>query len=113
MGNNETTPLLPDSLLGRFTKPSESRISETTSRDVMFTGPPYGCAIITDGATSGVRPTFIYRQQQLRVFKSTEYAFGSFRVKSTNVMEIKKLLYLINIFIMYQQIIVYIKLYRY
>ena len=95
MGNNETTPLLPDPFLGRFTKPSESRISETTSRDVIFTGTPYGCAIITDGAT------FIYRQQKLRVFKSTEYAFGSFRVKSTNVMEIKKMLYLINIFIMY------------
>ena len=61
MGKNEITPLLPDSLLGRFTKPCESRISETTSRDVMFTGTPYGCAIITDGATSGVRPTFIYR----------------------------------------------------
>ena len=30
MGNNETKCLLPDSLLGRFTKPSESRISETT-----------------------------------------------------------------------------------
>ena len=29
-GNNETTPLRPDSLLGGFTKPSESRISETT-----------------------------------------------------------------------------------
>ena len=29
--NNETTPLLPNSLLGRFTKPSESRISETSS----------------------------------------------------------------------------------
>ena len=29
MGNNETTPLLPDSLLGEFTKASESRINET------------------------------------------------------------------------------------
>ena len=29
VGNNETTPLLQDSLLGGFTKPSESRISET------------------------------------------------------------------------------------
>ena len=28
MGDNETTPLLPDSLLGGFTKPSESRVSE-------------------------------------------------------------------------------------
>ena len=27
--NNETTPLLPDSLLGGFSKSSESRISET------------------------------------------------------------------------------------
>ena len=82
MGNNETTPLLLDSLLGRFTKPSESRISETTSRDVMFTGTPYGGAIITDGATSGVRPTFIYRQQQLRVFKSTEYIISIMRQMS-------------------------------
>ena len=30
VGNNETTPLRPDSLLGEFTKASESRISETT-----------------------------------------------------------------------------------
>ena len=30
VGNNETTHLLPNSLLGGFTKPSESRISETT-----------------------------------------------------------------------------------
>ena len=30
MGNNETTPLRPDSLLGKFTKPSESRVTETT-----------------------------------------------------------------------------------
>ena len=30
MGNNETTPLRPDSLLGGFTKMSESWISETT-----------------------------------------------------------------------------------
>ena len=29
MGKNETTPLLPDSLLGGFPKPNESRISET------------------------------------------------------------------------------------
>ncbi|KAI0232006.1 hypothetical protein LSAT2_017640 [Lamellibrachia satsuma] len=29
VGNNETSPLLSDSLHGRFTKPSESRISET------------------------------------------------------------------------------------
>ena len=29
VGNNETTPLLPDSPLDRSTKPSESRISET------------------------------------------------------------------------------------
>ena len=28
--NNETTPLLLDSFLGGFTKPSESQISETT-----------------------------------------------------------------------------------
>ena len=32
MGNNETMPLLPDSLLGGFTKLSESRISETTAQ---------------------------------------------------------------------------------
>ena len=112
MGNNETTPLLPDSLLGRFTKPSESRISETTSQYMMIIGTPNGGAIITDGATSGIRPTFIYRQQQLRVFKSTEYAFESFRVKSTNVIEIKNLLYLIIIFII-KKITAYIKLYRY
>ena len=31
MGNNETTYLRPDSLLGEFTKASDSRISETTS----------------------------------------------------------------------------------
>ena len=31
MGNNETTPSEPDSLLGEFTKARESRISETTS----------------------------------------------------------------------------------
>ena len=31
MGNNETTPLHIDSLLGEFTKPSESQISETTT----------------------------------------------------------------------------------
>ena len=29
MDNNETTPLRPDSLLGEFTKPSESQISKT------------------------------------------------------------------------------------
>ena len=29
MGNNETMPLLPDSLLCEFTKPSESRRGET------------------------------------------------------------------------------------
>ena len=29
VGNNETTPLLPDSLLGEFTKPSESQISKS------------------------------------------------------------------------------------
>ena len=31
VGNNETTLLWPDSLLGEFTKASESRISETTT----------------------------------------------------------------------------------
>ena len=30
VGNNKTTPLLPDSLLGEFTKASESWISDTT-----------------------------------------------------------------------------------
>ena len=30
VGNSETTPSKPDSLLGEFTKASESRISETT-----------------------------------------------------------------------------------
>ena len=29
MGNNETTPLRPDSLLGKFMKASESKISKT------------------------------------------------------------------------------------
>ena len=76
VGKNETTPLLPDSLLGRFTKPSESRISETTSRDVMFTGTPYGGAIITDGATSGVRPTFIYRHNSSGYLNSLNMNLG-------------------------------------
>ena len=31
VGNNETTPLLPDSLLGGFTTRSGSRISEATT----------------------------------------------------------------------------------
>ncbi|KAI0213429.1 hypothetical protein LSAT2_001545 [Lamellibrachia satsuma] len=36
VGNNETTPLRPDSLLGEFKKASESRISETTLRACVF-----------------------------------------------------------------------------
>ena len=43
VGNNETTPLRSDSLLGEFTKPSESRISETTARgEVQNTERSYG-----------------------------------------------------------------------
>ena len=34
MGDNETTPLLSDSVLRGFTKPSESRISETVSVEI-------------------------------------------------------------------------------
>ena len=34
MGNNEITPLLPDSLLGEFMKANESRISETSFEGV-------------------------------------------------------------------------------
>ncbi|KAI0215629.1 hypothetical protein LSAT2_032311 [Lamellibrachia satsuma] len=33
MGNNEATPLLPDSLLGGFTQPNESRKNETIPCD--------------------------------------------------------------------------------
>ena len=36
VGNNETTPLLPDFLLGGFTKPSESRVSETEQDPVVL-----------------------------------------------------------------------------
>ena len=32
VGNNETTPLWPESLLGEFTKESESRVTETNCR---------------------------------------------------------------------------------
>ena len=37
VGNNETTPLRPDSLLGEFTKASQSRLSETSNVDGGFT----------------------------------------------------------------------------
>ena len=36
VGNNETTPLWPDSHLGKFTKASENRISETISVLAIF-----------------------------------------------------------------------------
>ena len=35
MGNNETTPLRPDSLLGGFTKPSKSWITESSNAIVV------------------------------------------------------------------------------
>ena len=38
VGNSETTPLRPDSLLGEFTKLSESLISETTAGDELTEG---------------------------------------------------------------------------
>ena len=36
VGDNKTTPLCPDSLLGKFTKASESRISDTITRQIAY-----------------------------------------------------------------------------
>ena len=46
MGNNETTPLRPDSLLSESTKANESRIRETSGSGEMVSGATGGSLYI-------------------------------------------------------------------
>ena len=59
-GCNETTPLWPDSLLGEFTKASESRINETSLR---LSSPPGEFTMVGE-IPAGAPPTEINLTQR-------------------------------------------------
>ena len=60
MGSNETTPLRSDSLLGKFTKATESRINETISVVTsIIQAPRCGATVFRTHLRLGAECTFL------------------------------------------------------